>query len=130
MNARRITHLLLDEHISPRLVEHLAKRHVFAQCVPHVGLAGKSDPEIWRYAYDHDQAVVTANARDYLTLAGQAEVHAGLIVLRALGLTAAEQWQWLEPVIEHLVEDSIDLLNQVVEVSGVGRFAIRPIPSP
>jgi len=130
MNVRRTMHLLLDEHISPRLILQLSKRHVFAQCVPHIGLSGRTDPEIWRYAYRHDQVVVTANARDCLTLAVGSEVHAGLIVLRAQGLTADQQWRWLEPVIDHVMAESIDLLNHVVEISGVGQFTIRPIPSP
>jgi predicted nuclease of predicted toxin-antitoxin system len=50
--------LLLDEHISPALVTRLAEVGVYAQSVPHVGLAGRADHEIWQYALDHDFAVV------------------------------------------------------------------------
>ncbi|MGA3093735.1 MAG: DUF5615 family PIN-like protein [Terriglobales bacterium] len=53
--------LLLDEHISPALVSWLADLGIYAQSVPHVGLAGRGDREIWRYALDHDFAVVTTN---------------------------------------------------------------------
>jgi len=38
--------LLLDEHISPALVARLAEVGVYAQSVPHVGLAGRG---IMRY---------------------------------------------------------------------------------
>ena len=131
MAARRRTiNILLDEHISPRVVERLAQLGIFAQCVSHIGLSGKSDPDVWQYAFRHDQVVVTANAGDYLTLAAGSEAHAGLIVLRGHGLTAEEQWLWLEPVISHLKTHSIDLLNHAVEVRAIGRYEIRLLPLP
>ncbi|MGH9693565.1 MAG: DUF5615 family PIN-like protein [Bryobacteraceae bacterium] len=37
--------LLLDENISPALVNWLARMGVYAQAVPHIGLAGRPDPE-------------------------------------------------------------------------------------
>lgn len=73
--------LLLDENISPTLVRRLAEMDVYAQSVPHVGLSGRSDQEIWKYALDHDFAVVTTNAQDFISLL-DVEVHPGLIVLR------------------------------------------------
>ena len=60
--------VLLDEHISPALITRLAEVGVYAQSVPHVGLAGRADHEIWQYALDHDFAVVTTNARDSIEL--------------------------------------------------------------
>ena len=39
--------LLLDEHISPALVSRLAEMGVYAQSVPHVGLAGRTDHTVW-----------------------------------------------------------------------------------
>lgn len=44
--------LLLDEHISPTLVGRLADAGVYAQSVPHAGLSGRADREIWEYALD------------------------------------------------------------------------------
>ena len=72
--------LLLDEHISPALVTRLAEIGIYAQSVPHVGLAGRADHEIWHYALDHGSAVVTTNARDFIELL-DVNVHPGLIVL-------------------------------------------------
>src|SRR5713226_1488400 len=77
--------LLLDEHISPALVARLAEVGIYAQSVPHVGLAGRADHEIWQYALDHDFAVVTTNARDFIELL-DVDVHPGLIVLRESGI--------------------------------------------
>jgi len=60
--------LLLDENISPALVGRLADVGVYAQSVPHVGLAGRADHAVWKYALDHDFAVLTINARDFIEL--------------------------------------------------------------
>jgi predicted nuclease of predicted toxin-antitoxin system len=81
--------LLLDENISPALVGRLAEVGVYAQSVPHVGLAGRADRAVWQYALDHDFAVVTVNARDFIELLHVA-VHPGLIVLRESGLSRGE----------------------------------------
>src|ERR1022692_4930096 len=109
--------LLLDEHISPALVHRLADLSVYAQSVPHVGLAGRADLQVWRYALDHDFAVVTTNARDFIHLLNE-EVHPGLIVLRESGLTRDEQWERLKPVVKRVIEsgDEDFLVNKLVEI--------------
>lgn len=121
--------LLLDEHISPALVSRLVECGIYAQSVPHVGMSGKSDREVWRYALHHDVVVVTTNARDFIQLL-DVDLHPGLIVLRESGLTRNEQWARILPVIDH-VHNSGDedmLINKVVEVTGVGRFEVRRVP--
>jgi hypothetical protein len=70
----------------------------------------------------------TINACDFLTLAGDSVVHAGLIVLRSQGLSREAQWAWLEPVVRHVLETGLDLTNQLVEVNGPGRYSVRPLP--
>lgn len=60
--------LLIDENLSPTLVQRLADRGIFAQHVAHLGRAGVTDPEVWRYAFEHDQIVVTMNRVDFLDL--------------------------------------------------------------
>jgi predicted nuclease of predicted toxin-antitoxin system len=123
--------LLLDENISPALVGRLAEVGVYAQSVPHVGLAGRADRAVWQYALDHDFAVVTVNARDFIELLHVA-VHPGLIVLRESGLSRGEQWERIWPVIDYLQGsgDSDFLLNKLVEVTGVSQFRTRDIPLP
>jgi predicted nuclease of predicted toxin-antitoxin system len=83
--------LLLDENLSPQLIPRLTTLGIFAQHAAHVGLSGKSDFDIWLYAFEHDQIVVTINAKDFLSLATGSEVHPGLIILRESGLTPDEQ---------------------------------------
>jgi hypothetical protein len=55
---------------------------------------------------DHDFAVVTTNAKDFIPLL-DVEVHPGLIVLRESGLTRDEQWNRIKPIVQR-VKDSED----------------------
>ncbi len=122
--------LLLDEHISPTLVTRLAQLGVYAQSVPHVGLTGRTDAEVWAFALEHDFIVVTSNARDFIELL-DVEIHPGLIILRESGLSRTEQWARLEPVVRHVLEkpDQDYLVNKVIEIEGVKKFSVREIPS-
>ena len=61
--------LLIDENLSPGLVHLLAAKGVPAVHVVHIGMAVATDPMVWRYAFDHDQVVLTVNAADFLFLA-------------------------------------------------------------
>jgi predicted nuclease of predicted toxin-antitoxin system len=121
--------LLLDEHISPAPVRLLAAIGGYAQSVPHVGLAGRADQVVWQYALDHDFAVVTTNAQDFIELLN-VPVHPGLIVLRESGVSRQEPWERVRPVIEYVKksDDEDFLLNKLIEIAGVGRFEIRDIP--
>lgn len=125
--------LLIDEQLSPRLAAWCAERRgVYAAPVAHVGLAGRSDPEVWRHAYEHDFVVVTANARDFLELL-DVELHPGLIVLREGGLSRAEQWARLELALDHAqgrADPAAYMVNRVVEVFGPGEVVTREIPQP
>jgi predicted nuclease of predicted toxin-antitoxin system len=123
-----VIRLLIDEHLSPRLVKWLAERGIHAQHVAHLGLAGAADPEVWRYAFAHDFAVVTMNARDFLRLATGVPLHPGLIVLRESGLTRDEQWARLAAIVDRLLEFNEPLVNRVVEVWGIDQFDVRDLP--
>ena len=122
--------ILIDENLSPTLVQRLGGLGVAAAHVAHLGRGGLSDPELWRLALERDSLVATINARDFLRLAGESEVHAGLIVLRSQGLDPDEQWEWLEPVVRGVLESGVELINKVVEVTGSGRFSVRDLPKP
>lgn len=119
---------LLDEHISPRLAPRLHAKGVAATAAVHCGLAGATDEELWQRAFDESEIVITINAGDFIALARTADLHAGVIVLRSHGLTPDEQWKWIEPVVDWLLEQGEDLVNRVVEVHDVDKFSIRDIP--
>jgi predicted nuclease of predicted toxin-antitoxin system len=124
---------LLDENLSPRLVERLATIGIYAAHVAHLGLSGRSDPALFRYAYENDFIVVTINAADFLTLAAAMDAHPGVIVLRVSGLSINEQWEHLLPAPKDCLGRSSpqgDMLNHVIEIIGVGRFHRQPLPGP
>lgn len=121
--------VLIDENLSPSLVFLLASKGVPAVHVAHIGMSGATDPEVWTYAFEHDQIVVTVNASDFLHLAGSVELHPGLVVLRATrGLSRREQWAWLEPVVDWLLEAGEALVNRAVIVTGAGEFSQTDLP--
>jgi predicted nuclease of predicted toxin-antitoxin system len=122
--------LLVDENLSPTLVQRLASVGVPAVHVAHCGLSGATDPVVWRYGLEHDLVVVTSNAGDFIRLAEGVELHPGLIVLRAGHLSREEQWAWLAPVARWLIEEGQDLANRAVMVTGKGKFSVRDIPPP
>ena len=125
--------LLIDEHLSPRLVAWCAEcRGVYAASVAHVGLAGWSDTKVWHYALEHDFVVVTANARDFLELL-DIELHPGLIVFREGGLTRAEQWEQLEAALDHVQgqpDPAAYMVNRVIEVLAAGEVVVHELPPP
>jgi len=96
-----VIRLLLDENISPTLAGKLGEQGVYAVAVPHVGLAGQPDHEIWNHALEHDFAIVTINARalpliDHIKESGGADF----------------------------------LVNKLIEVFAPRRWEVREIPNP
>ena len=123
--------LLIDEHLSPKLVQWAAELGIYAPSVPHAGLAGAPDHRVWRYALDGDFTVVTTNAQDYIELL-DVDLHPGVIVLREAGLSRREQWERLDPVLRYLlgVDDPDFMVNRLIEIRGIGEFEIREVPPP
>ena len=54
--------LLLDENLSPRLVESLADLYPGAQHVHDVKLGGAEDSTVWEYAKAHGFAIVSKDS--------------------------------------------------------------------
>jgi predicted nuclease of predicted toxin-antitoxin system len=57
--------LLFDENLSFRLVEQLADVYPHSLHVRDVGLSGRSDEEIWRYAVRKNCAIMTKDVDFY-----------------------------------------------------------------
>ena len=51
--------LLLDENLSPRLAQRLAEAFPDSRHVDDVGLHGRSDAELWKFAGEHGYAIVS-----------------------------------------------------------------------
>lgn len=121
--------LLIDENLSPKLVEWAAAEGIYAQSVIHAGLAGAEDSQVWQYAFQHDQVVVTTNVADFMNLAAGIELHPGVIALRESGLSRGEQWIRLNTALAYIEEYlGGELINQVLEV--VNPLSVRVLHIP
>ena len=123
--------LLLDENLSPRLVSRLAAMGIPASHVAHLGRGGLTDTELWQYAFAIDAVVATINARDFLLLARNVELHPGLIVLRRSGLSPDKQWRQLEPAVRYCLEQEAagrSLVNLVLAVVDIDELEIYELP--
>jgi predicted nuclease of predicted toxin-antitoxin system len=121
--------LLIDEMLSPILVQKLAEIGIPAQHVTHVGLMGKPDSAVWAYAFDNDFALVTLNVRDFLNLASTVDLHPGAIVLRRAGLDRDEQWTHLRRALDQ-IDLTVPLVNKVIVVTEDGTVVVQDIPEP
>jgi predicted nuclease of predicted toxin-antitoxin system len=122
--------LLIDENLSPRLVDFCARKDLYAVSVPHVGLSGRADSAIWRYAIENDFVVVTANTRDFIELL-DVELHPGLIVLREGDLSRTEQWERLDRALDRILRQPNPdryMINRVVEIISTRDIRVREIP--
>lgn len=54
--------LLLDQNLSPRLVSILGDLHPGSTHVREVGLQAADDDTVWRYAAEHEFAIVSKDA--------------------------------------------------------------------
>ena len=73
--------LLIDECLSPALLEVAHRYGVEAYHVAHRGLSGAKDHAILRLMLEQDFTLVTNNGDDFLALIGEVELHPGLIVV-------------------------------------------------
>jgi predicted nuclease of predicted toxin-antitoxin system len=124
--------LLIDEHLSPGLVIRCAQKGLYAVAVAHVGLSGRQDEVIWRYALENDFIVVTANTRDFTNLLDiDIDLHPGVIMLREGSLSRDEQWHRLELALDDILKHADPagyMINRVVEVMSAREIRVREIP--
>jgi predicted nuclease of predicted toxin-antitoxin system len=112
------------------VVDFCARKDLYAVAVPHVGLSGRADTSIWRYALENDFGVVTANPRDFINLL-DVELHPGLIVLREGDLSRTEQWERLERALDRILQNPDPakyMINRVVEIISLRDIRVRGIP--
>lgn len=119
---------LIDECLSPDLAAKAHERGHHATHVVHRGLEGTKDPKLMPAIRDEGFVFVTNNARDFLRLYEQEQVHAGLIIIVPGGIVAEKQVELFECALD-VIEPLEDLINKVVEVSLDGIVTIKDLPS-
>jgi predicted nuclease of predicted toxin-antitoxin system len=105
---------LIDECLSPALVQIAIDAGFECTCVRDRGLLGATDPKLMKFLLQEDFTLVTENASDFRALFATAELHPGLVCLGASPMNLEAQRELLQIALEALGDD---LMNQVLEVT-------------
>jgi predicted nuclease of predicted toxin-antitoxin system len=115
-----IVRLLLDENLSPKVAEVLAREDGIDAChVRDRGMLEASDREVLDRAFAEERILVTANVDDFAKLVEGREVHAGVVLIESGDLIRDEQLQVLRRVIL-AIEQQPDMVNRVLHVTRDG----------
>jgi predicted nuclease of predicted toxin-antitoxin system len=110
-----MTHrFLIDECLSPDLVQVAIDAGFECTCVRDRGLLGARDDFLMKFLLKEDFTLVTENAADFRALFGDQELHPGLICLGSEKRMDRETQRELFQVA--LKEIGQDLTNQLLEV--------------
>ncbi len=127
MSVARVK-LLLDENVSPKVAEELARVDGLDAChVRDRGLLAASDPQVLECAYDEDRVLVTANVADFLKLARAREVHPGIILFEDGALSRADQLRLIRLAVA-AIGGLGDLVNKVLWIASDGAARIDDVP--
>lgn len=120
--------LLLDENISPKIVEQLWANNIDAVHIRDRDLLEAADQDIWRFANEQNRAVVTINGRDFLKLAQRSESHSGLIVIPS-GANREGQLGFIMTAVAWVnsTNSSAGFTNRYIEVSDKGEIVLARI---
>jgi predicted nuclease of predicted toxin-antitoxin system len=122
--------LLLDENISPKVAELLAKEDGIDAChLRDRGMLEAEDHQVLEKAFLEDRLLVTANVDDFVKLARARELHAGIVLLEAGDLLRSEQLRVLRVAIEALASER-DLVNRVLRISANEELVFEDLPKP
>lgn len=86
--------LLLDEHVSPKIVDPLIAEGIDALPLRDRNMLGCSDARVWQLALHEWRALVTNNARHFVTRAQATAKHPGVVVIPE-GMNREEQLNYL-----------------------------------
>ena len=123
--------LFVDECLSPRLAQHLARRGYDATCARDVGRMGERDDTVRDRCIVEDRVIVTHDAGDFRRLVGEVELHPGLIILEENSLAGSKaQLDWaLAHIDRHAARSAREwMVNRIVEVSADGRVLDECFP--
>jgi predicted nuclease of predicted toxin-antitoxin system len=72
---------LIDECLSPQLVDIARERSFESYHVAHRGWSGLKDGQLLKHLVDEELILVTNNRDDFLALIGEVELHPGFVVI-------------------------------------------------
>jgi hypothetical protein len=121
---------MIDECLSPELVDIAIERGYQAAHVAHIGKGGWQDWNLMKPLLDQDWTMVTNNAGDYRSEFGNVDLHAGLICLN--GSVSAQldlnlQRQAFAIALDEVEALDGDIVNKDIEVSLHGFVDEAPV---
>lgn len=121
---------LIDENLSPRLVETANDFGYNAYHVAHRGWSSLKDPEVLRRVLAEDLTTVTNNWIDFRPMLEREEVHPGIVVI----LPNVRRERQIELFTAALVtlrdhDPPLDMVNTVLEVDADGTVVMYRMPN-
>ncbi len=121
---------LVDENLSPRLVEPARARGHVAMHVNHLGLRTEKDWDLLKIVENDDWVLVTNNAIEFRGRYRRIEVHPGVAFL-VPSVRGPDQVRLFEAVLDH-VRLLPDLVNRAIDTmfDPTGRIVITDYDLP
>lgn len=92
-------------------------------------MQGTSDPDLMPLIRDEGFVLVTNNARDFLMLYAEEEIHPGLVIIVTAGIVREIQIDLFNRVLD-VIAPMADLINKVVEIFINETVEVRDWPRP
>lgn len=108
-------HFLIDENLSPVLVEPARKRGFEAMHVNYLGLRTETDWDLLKIIIEQDWVLVTNNAIEFRGRYREIELHPGVVFLLP-AVRRPDQLRLFEAALNH-VHDHLDMVNHAVDVT-------------
>jgi len=106
---------LIDENLSPALVEPARQRGFEAMHVNHLGLRTETDWDLLKVIAEQDWVLVTNNAIEFRGRYRDIELHPGIVFLLP-AVRRAEQLRLFGAALDHLSTDG-DMVNRALDVA-------------
>lgn len=120
--------LLLDENLSPWVAQVLCRQDGIDAChVRDRGMLGTPDTQVLDRAFEEERIVVTCNIDDFVDLASDREIHAGVILIEQGSLRREAQLDLLRKAIAAIGQQG-DLVNRAQRIALDGTMSFEDIP--
>ncbi|HEY0205476.1 MAG TPA: DUF5615 family PIN-like protein [Acetobacteraceae bacterium] len=106
---------LIDENLSPALVQPARERGFEAMHVNHLGLRTETDWDLLKVVAEQDWVLVTNNAIEFRGRYGTIELHPGVIFLLP-AVRRLEQVRLFEAALDH-AKSHPDMINRALDVA-------------
>ncbi len=106
---------LIDENLSPALVEPARERGFEAMHVNHLGLRTETDWDLLKLIAEQDWVLVTNNAIEFRGRYRDIELHPGVVFLLP-SVRRAKQLRLFEAALDHVGIDG-DMVNRALDVA-------------